>query len=356
MAKITSLTDYRLLGKSGLRVSPLCLGTMTFGTEWGWGTELRDCRDILDRYLDQGGNFIDTANYYTNGTSERILGELLTKRRERVVIGTKYTLNMHRGDPNSGGNQRKNLVQSLEASLRRLKTEYIDLYWVHIWDQFTPIEEVMRALDDLVTAGKVLYVGISDMPAWKIAQANTIANYRGWTPFIAMQMEYSLVERCSERELIPMADEFGLGFMPWSPLGGSILSGKYDRKDLNVVENEGRTDVNREGARPIHKRLNDRNIRIVEEVERIADEQNAKVAQVALRWLLDKEYVTSLIIGARTPVQFEENLECFNVDLSDEQTKRLDEISGIDLGFPIEFINRDSIIELITGGTRIWEN
>ncbi len=194
---------YRLLGNSGLRVSEISLGTMTFGEDWGWGAAKDESRKIYDAYREAGGNFIDTANIYTNGTSESLLGEFMTGHRESIVLATKYTNSFPTKDVNASGNQRKNMAQSVEASLKRLKTDYIDLYWVHIWDQLTPAEETMRALDDLVRQGKILYVGVSDAPAWWVAQANTLAHLRGWSPFIAMQIEYSLIERTVERELIP---------------------------------------------------------------------------------------------------------------------------------------------------------
>ena len=350
---MSSLERYRLLGKSGLRVSPLCLGTMTFGTEWGWGSTAKESGKILDAYLENGGNFIDTANYYTGGTSESMLGKLLSGRRDEVVLGTKYTLSMRKGDPNAGGNQRKNLVQSLEESLKRLHTDYIDLYWVHIWDRFTPIEETMRALDDVVKAGKVLYIGISDMPAWKIAQGNTIANLRNWSPFIALQVEYSLVERSAERDLIPMANDLGLGVMPWSPLGAALLSGKYTHRDLEKIKNDPNTVVNKQGSRPISKRLTDRNILIAEEVIRIAKEIGSTPPRVALKWLLERNGVTSVIIGSRTLGQLEDNLGCFTLELTDEHQQRLNQVSEIELGFPHDFIRRPTIVDLVTGGTNL---
>ena len=217
---------FKLLGKSGLRVSEICLGTMTFGEDWGWGSSKDESRKIFDTYIEAGGNFFDTANMYTNGTSEKMLGEFASKDRGRYIIATKYTFPIREKDPNSGGNHRKSLVQSVERSLANLKTDYIDLIWVHAWDCFTPVEEVMRALDDLVRAGKILYVGVSDYPAWLVARANTLAEFKGWTPFVALQIEYSLVERAPERDLIPMARNFGLTVTPWSPLGGGVLTGK----------------------------------------------------------------------------------------------------------------------------------
>src|SRR6476646_5332605 len=219
--------NYRLLGKSGLRVSEFCLGTMTFGEDWDWGSSKDDAKKIYDAFREAGGNFIDTANFYTCGTSETFLGEFMKGHRESVVLATKYTNAAPGTDPNAAGNHRKSMVQAVEASLKRLKTDYIDLYWVHIWDGLTPVEEVMRGLDDLVRQGKVLYVGISDAPAWWIAQANTLASLRGWSPFIGLQIEYSLIERTVERELIPMAKALNIGVTAWSPLAGGVLTGKY---------------------------------------------------------------------------------------------------------------------------------
>jgi aryl-alcohol dehydrogenase-like predicted oxidoreductase len=221
---------YKLLGKSGLRVSELCLGTMTFGEDWGWGSTKDESRKIYDAFLEAGGNFIDTANVYTNGTSERLLGEFMHGQRERIVLATKYTGAAPGTDPNAAGNQRKSMVQALEASLKRLKTDYIDLYWLHIWDQITPIEEVMRAFDDLVRQGKILYAGVSDMPAWVVAKANTLADLRGWTPFVGLQIEYSLIERTPERELLPMAAELGLGVTKERPRSLSF-GGMWDQID-----------------------------------------------------------------------------------------------------------------------------
>src|SRR6516162_4107250 len=219
--------QYRLLGNSGLRVSQAALGTMTFGEDWGWGAPKEESLRVYNAFREAGGNFIDTANVYTNGTSETFLGEFVKGHRESVVVATKYTNAIPGTDPNAGGNHRKNMMQSVEASLKRLQTDYIDLYWVHIWDQITPVEEVMRGLDDLVRQGKVLYVGISDAPAWWIAQANTLAMLRGWSPFVGLQIEYSLVERTVERELITMTQALGIGVTAWSPLSGGALTGKY---------------------------------------------------------------------------------------------------------------------------------
>jgi aryl-alcohol dehydrogenase-like predicted oxidoreductase len=213
---------YKLLGKSGLRVSELCLGTMTFGEDWGWGSSKDESRKVYDAFLEAGGNFIDTANIYTNGTSERLLGEFMADHRDRIVLATKYTLAAPCNDPNAVGNHRKSMMQSVEASLKRLKTDYIDLYLLHVWDQITPIEEVMRAFDDLVRQGKILYAGVSDMPAWLVARGNTLAELWGWPAFVGLQIEYSLIERTPERELLPMAAALGLGITAWSPLAGGL--------------------------------------------------------------------------------------------------------------------------------------
>src|SRR6202790_45650 len=228
------LDHYLTLGRSGLRVSPFCLGAMTFGEDLGWGSSVEESQRIIDRFIDLGGNFIDTANFYTKGHSEKIIGDHVGRhpaRRERLVIATKFSGNLYPGDPNGGGAGRKAIAAACEQSLRRLQTDYIDLYWMHSWDQFTPIDETMRALDDLVRAGKVRYIGFSDTPAWKVAQAQTIAHFRGWTPLVALQIEYSLLERTVEGELIPAARELGLGVTPWSPLKSGALSGKYTREN-----------------------------------------------------------------------------------------------------------------------------
>ena len=232
MTRATALTDYRLLGRSGLRISPMALGTMTFGTEWNWGADEEEARRIFDIYVDRGGNFIDTANRYTEGTSENFVGKFAKGRRDRLVLATKYTLPMDPADPNSGGNHRRSMVRAVEDSLRRLDTDYIDLLYLHAWDGTAPVEEVPRAMDDLVSAGKLVYVGISDTPAWQVSRMQALAELRGWSPLIAYQTEYSLVQRTPERDVIPMAEELGLGLLAWSPLGSGVLTGKYDRSHL----------------------------------------------------------------------------------------------------------------------------
>jgi aryl-alcohol dehydrogenase-like predicted oxidoreductase len=349
----TALNQYRLLGRSGLRVSPLCLGTMTFGEDWGWGAGKEDSRKMVDAYAEAGGNFIDTANIYTNGTSETFLGEILEGRRDQFVLATKFTLSTRLGDPNAGGNHRKNIHQSLEASLKRLRTDYIDLYWLHAWDGLTPVEETMRALDDAVKAGKVLYVGVSDMPAWKVAQANTLAELRGWSPYVALQIEYNLVERTPERDLIPMAIDLGLGLTPWSPLAGGVLTGKY--RD-NIKKQSGPGPVaNRfdQAGEFADRNLSERNLKIADLVVALAKEIGRSPAQVALNWLIHQPGITSPIIGTRKVDQLIDNLKCLEFDLSPEQVKKLNEISRVDLGFPHEFLKSPSVAALLTGGASV---
>jgi aryl-alcohol dehydrogenase-like predicted oxidoreductase len=328
-----SLNDYVTLGHSGLRVSPLCLGTMTFGEEWGWGSSVAESEAILGRFLEGGGNFIDTANGYTLGHSERIIGDYFGRapgKRDRAVIATKFFTNLYPGDPNGGGASRKSLVAACEQSLRRLQTDYIDLYWMHLWDRFTPIEETMRALDDLVRAGKVRYVGFSDTPAWKTAQAQSAAVFRGWTPLVALQIEYSLIERTVEGELIPMARELGLGVTPWSPLRGGVLSGKYTRANAGHV----RAD---RGDR-VTAFLNERTYAIIDELARTAREIGATSAAVALAWVQSRPGVASTIIGARRLDQLDQNLAALDVTLKPEHIAALDRVSEPSLSFPIPFL------------------
>src|SRR5580698_4662205 len=270
---------YRLLGKSGLRVSELCLGTMTFGEDWGWGASAEESRKVYDAFVEAGGNFIDTANVYTGGTSERLLGEFMHGQRERIVLATKYTGAAPGTDPNAAGNHRKSMVQALEASLKRLKTDYIDLYWLHIWDQITPIEEVMRAFDDLVRQGKILYAGVSDMPAWIVAKANTLAELRGWTSFVGLQIEYSLIERTPERDLLPMAASLGLGVTAWSPLAGGLLTGKQ------LEPNGAKDSRQNDPSMKQFMRSSARKEAVAREVVAVARECGHSPAQVALAWL-----------------------------------------------------------------------
>jgi len=337
---------YRLLGNSGLRVSEAALGTMTFGDDWGWGSAKDEARKVYDAFRAAGGNFIDTANMYTNGTSETFLGEFMKGHRGSVVLGTKYTNAAAGKDPNAGGNQRKNMFQAVEASLKRLQTDYIDLYWLHIWDQITPAEEVMRGLDDLVRQGKLLHVGISDAPAWWIARANTLAELRGWSPFVGLQIEYSLTERTVERELIPMASALKLGVTAWSPLAGGILTGKYHGQ--GSTEGARLSVANMRQFSPAEER----SARIVAAVKKVAEEVGRSTAQVALAWLQHRPVPVIPIIGARKLSQLEDNLASLELRLSDSQVKTLDEASQIDLGFPHDFFKREMVRTFVYGGTR----
>jgi aryl-alcohol dehydrogenase-like predicted oxidoreductase len=337
---------YRLLGNSGLRVSEISLGTMTFGEEWGWGAAQDEARRIYGAYREAGGNFIDTANVYTNGTSERLVGEFLEGHRDEVVLATKYTNALPGRDVNAGGNHRKNMMRAVEASLKRLKTEYIDLYWLHVWDQLTPVEEVMRGFDDLVRQGKVLYAGVSDAPAWWVAQANTLASLRGWSPFVGLQIEYSLIERSVERELIPMAKAFKLGLVAWSPLAGGILSGKYD---ATQGAGEGRySNEMMRGFMPERARQE----RVVSALRTVSKEAGRSPAQMALAWLRTRDIPVIPILGARKLSQFNDNLQSLSLTLTPEQVKVLDEASRIELGFPHDFYQRDLVRGLVYGGMR----
>jgi len=341
---------YRLLGNSGLRVSEAALGTMTFGDDWGWGAAKDEARKVYDAFREAGGNFIDTANFYTNGTSESFLGEFMKDHRQSVVLATKYTMSAPGTDPNAAGNQRKNMMQSVEASLKRLQTDYIDLYWVHMWDQMTPVEEVMRGLDDLVRAGKVLYTGISDAPAWWIAQANTLAHLRGWSPFVGLQIEYSLIERTVERELIPMAKALNIGVTAWSPLAGGVLTGKYHGHASSEASSEpGR--MNNDMAKDFMPER-ERTDRILGAVKSVSDETSRSMAQVALAWLRYRPVPVIPIIGARKLSQFQDNLGSFDLTLSADQLKTLDEASQIELGFPYDIYEKESVRAIIYGGLR----
>ena len=338
---------YKMLGRSGLRVSELCLGTMTFGEDWGWGASKDESRAVFEAFTAAGGNFIDTANIYTNGSSETITGELIAGDRDRFVLATKYTLPdnptspANAGNPNAAGNSRKNMMRSVEGSLKRLRTDHIDLLWLHAWDFMTPVDEVMRGLDDLVSAGKVGYVGISDAPAWVVSQANTLADLRGWTPFVALQIEYSLVERTPERDLIPMAKAFGLTVTPWSPLGQGVLTGKY-----NGDAKEAGARLGSDGSPPI----SERKLSIAQAVVDVAGEMGKTPSQVALAWLLAQGPDVIPIIGSRKAHQIEDNLACLNVTLDAAQLEKLDAASTVELGFPHEFLAGPLLRGFVTAG------
>lgn len=343
------LTDYVTLGRSGLRVSPFCLGAMTFGEEWGAiSTTVEESLDVLAGYLDRGGNFLDTANVYTKGHSEKIIGDYFAEgrgkgRRDRVVIATKFCGNMHPGDPNGGGAGRKAIEHQVHDSLRRLRTDYIDLLWAHFWDRHTPIEETMGAMDALVRAGKVRYIGFSDHPAWVCAKANGAAALRGWQPLIALQIEYSLLQRTPEDDLIPMAIDQGMGVTPWSPLRGGVLSGKF-RRDARPKEGETRVAEN-------SPHLNERTYALVDELITIAGETGSTPAQVALHWVQTQPGVTSTIIGAKRLSQLQDNLGALDIRLSPEQRARLAEKSAYPRHFPHNFL--DNIPSAVQNGATV---
>jgi aryl-alcohol dehydrogenase-like predicted oxidoreductase len=333
-----TLDHYRLLGRSGLRVSPLALGTATFGPDWGWGVEQDEARKLFDLYIERGGNLIDSAATYTNGNSERMLGEFTRGKRESLVLATKYTTLRMPGDPNSGGGHRKNLFASVQTSLRRLKTDYLDLLYLHVWDFTTPVEEILRGMDDLVRQGKVLYVAISNAPAWQTSRMQAIADLRGWSPLVALQIQYNLIDRTGERDLIPMAREMGLGVTPYSPLAGGMLSGKYSRDDLTATNVESTRKTLTVGTGT----LTERNFAVVDAVKRVAAEIGCTPAQVALAWLLGRPGVTAPVIGARTPAQVEGNLKALEVDLTASQSRFLDEAGAFDLGTPHDYLASDA--------------
>jgi aryl-alcohol dehydrogenase-like predicted oxidoreductase len=303
---------------------------MTFGEDLGWGSTVEESQQIMDRYIALGGNFIDTANFYTKSHSEKIIGDHIGRhpaRRDRLVIATKFSGNLYPGDPNGGGSGRKSIVLACENSLRRLQTDYIDLYWLHNWDVHTPIEETMAALDDLVRTGKVRYVGVSDTPAWKIAEANVTARFRGWSAFIGLQIEYSLLERTVEHELVPMALEVGLGITPWSPLKSGALSGKYTRATVGQVKADRGLFLE-----PFLN--NERTFAVVDLLEIIARAHDSTVARIALAWVQAQPGVSSTIIGARRLAQLDDNLQAIDVKLTAEELGRLDALTRPTFGFP----------------------
>jgi aryl-alcohol dehydrogenase-like predicted oxidoreductase len=326
---------------------------MTFGSDWGWGAAKDEARRIFDAYVDRGGNFIDSANVYTNGSAERLVGEFAGDRRDSLVLATKYTMTTRAGDPNAGGNHRKSMVRSVEDSLRRLRTDYIDLLYLHAWDFTTPVEEILRAMDDLVRAGKVLYVGISDTPAWQVARMQAIADLRGWSPLVALQIEYSLIERTVERDLIPMAGEMGLGVIPWSPLGSGVLTGKYTHADLDHEGGSAAAEGTRKNVAAANGALTERGLAIAEVVKKIASELGATPSQVALAWTMREARVASPIIGARTLDQLEDNLGALDVTLTDAALTDLDAASAIELGFPHDFLARPMTQNVMFGDLRI---
>lgn len=323
--------NYKLLGRSGLKVSQLCLGTMGFGTEAGWGADKQTSFAIMDAFANAGGNFFDTANVYKLGTSEKIIGEYVHNHdRDYFVLATKYSLKDNITNPNASGNSRKNMMRSVEESLRRLKTDFIDVLYLHIWDDLTPMDEVLRGMDDLIRQGKITYAAISDTPAWQVAKGNTLAELMGWSQFIALQVEYSLIQRTPERELIPMAKHFGMTVTPWAPLGGGVLSGKYLRGEQGRIK-------------PESKRLNDQAVAITKVVVEIAEELGVSASHVALQWVISQGFSSIPIVGATKVSQLEENLKTLDVNLTKEHLQKLDEVSSIDLGFPGEFFREEGV-------------
>jgi len=327
---------YHLLGRSGLRVSELALGTMTFGPDWGWGADLDESRRIFARFVEVGGNFVDTASNYTDGSSEEFVGELVQGDRDRFVIATKYTLSLDPGDPNAGGNHRKSLVRALEQSLRRLRTDHVDLLYLHMRDDTTPIEEAVRALDDQVRLGKVLHVGISDSPAWVVAQANTLAELRGWSPFVALQVPYSAAGRSPERELFPMAASFGLAVVAWGVLDAGILTGK-PTEERRWPEDE----------------VSERAQRVVDALAMVARERGCTPAQAAIAWVRQRPAPPAVIplVAATREEQIVENLAAASIELDVHELAAIDDAGRPDLGFPRAFLESSGVRELIYGET-----
>ena len=351
------LTHYITLGRSGLLVSPLALGTMTFGTEWGWGAEEGVSRSLFDCYIEAGGNFVDTADGYTGGKSEELTGKFILERklRDRVVLATKFTFNAEPGNPNAGGNGRKNIYRALDGSLRRLQTDYIDLYWLHAWDTVTPVEEVISTLNDLVREGKILHYGFSDTPAWYVARAQTLAEKEGKERLIALQLEYSLVERNIEREHIPAAQELGLGICPWSPLASGFLSGKYKRVGSSG-KGDGRLEKTKESGNPASQKFTDQNWKILDVLLDVAKKIGRPPAQVALNWVAGQPGITSTILGASKLTQLEDNLSAIEFSIPAELRERLNEVSAPVSIHPYVFFE-PFIQGMIHGGASVsgWE-
>jgi aryl-alcohol dehydrogenase-like predicted oxidoreductase len=346
---------YKLLGSSALRVSELCLGTMTFGEDWGWGASKEESRKIYDAFREAGGNFIDTANLYTNGTSERFIGDFLQGHRDSIVLATKYTNAAPGQDPNAAGNHRKSMIRACEESIERLRTDYIDLYWMHVWDQLTPVEEVLRSFDDLVRSGKVLHAGISDAPAWWVARADTIAEFRGWASFTALQVEWSLIERTVERELVPMARALGLPITPWGPIGAGILTGKYTNSDGTPKPSTGQSARYENPMMAEWAMLDGHKHNIARTVMEIAAQTGHSAAQVAINWLRQQGVPGSVvipIIGARKASQVQDNLKAVDWALDDGQVRRLNEVSQIEAGFPGNFYAKEMVRAFAHGGMR----
>ncbi|MEM9006843.1 MAG: aldo/keto reductase [Cyanobacteria bacterium P01_F01_bin.86] len=347
--------DYYTLGNTGLKVSRLALGTMTFGEDWGWGTGAAGARELFDTYLEAGGNFIDTADLYTNGNSEKMLGQFIqeTNSRDRVVITTKFSYNSQPGNPNAGGNGRKNILRAVEGSLERLGTDYIDVYMLHTWDQVTPADEVVRTLDDLVRSGKVRYVGLSDVPAWYAAQAQTIARERHLEPISTLQLEYSLAERNIEFEYVSLAQNLGMGIMVWSPLASGLLSGKY-KPSQEGAEGSGRLAAVAGSGNPAFNKFTAKNWAIVAELEKVANELGRSMAQVAVNWVANRPSVASILIGATKLHQLQDNLSALDFAIPAELHAQLDSVSAPESRFPYTFFE-PGIQGMINGGATVGD-
>ena len=347
--------DYYTLGNTGAKISRLALGTMTFGDDWGWGADEANARQLFDTYLEAGGNFIDTADLYTNGNSERMLGRFVkdSGTRDRLIITTKFSYNAEPGNPNAGGNGRKNILRAVEGSLERLGTDYIDLYMLHTWDRVTPAAEVMRTLDDLVRSGKVRYVALSDVPAWYVAQAQTLAQERHLEPISTVQLEYSLAERNIEFEYVSLAQTLGMGIMVWSPLASGLLSGKY-KPSQEGVEGSGRLATLANSGNPAFNKFTEKNWAIVTELEKVAKELNRSMAQVALNWTVNRPAIASVIIGATKLHQLQDNLSALEFEMPAELQQRLDDVSRPETRFPYSFFE-PNMQGMLNGGATVGD-
>ena len=329
---------YKLLGRSGLKVSELCLGTMGFGTEAGWGADKDTSFAIMEAFAGAGGNFLDTANIYKLGTSEKIIGEFINPRdRDYFVIATKYSLKDNTTNPNASGNNRKNMMRSVEQSLQRLQTDFIDVLYLHIWDDLTPIDEILRGIDDLIRQGKVNYAAISDTPAWIVSKGNTLAELMGWSQFIALQVEYSLLQRTPERDLIPMAKHYNMTVTPWAPLAGGALTGKYLRGEQGRIK-------------PESNRRDDNSTQITREVIAIAEKLGVEPSHVALQWTRQQGFECIPIVGATTLQQLQQNLKTIDLLIPGDDIEKLNGASAIDLGFPGKFFKEEGVRQNNFGG------
>jgi aryl-alcohol dehydrogenase-like predicted oxidoreductase len=332
--------NYKLFGKSGLRVSELCLGTMGFGTEWKWGCDKETSKEIFDAFANAGGNFIDTANRYTEGTSEKFVGDFIARDRDHFVIATKYSLRDRSGDLNFSGNHRKNLMRSVKDSLWRLNTDFIDILWLHAWDSWTPTEEIMKGLEDLISRGLVHYIGVSDTPAWIVSQANTMAELRGWNQFIGLQIEYSLIQRTVEAELFPMAKAFGMTITPWAPLAGGALTGKYLKGDKGRLAESS-------------IRLGDRATSITKKVVEVAERIGVTPSQLAINWSRQHKNQSVIpIVGATKVSQVEDVLGCLKFEIPVNAMSELNEISKVEPPFPQKFFNEPGVLDVLYGGMK----